>query len=184
MFNISFAFHVRIILWGLILGIIANTANATIMPILEVDSSLYAIADFDLVDPGNELRIDYFVRNISTFDDPGNAFENIEINAGTNQGVYDASVPDGWEAIFYESKSRFHTADFEHYIYPGETEPTEFALFYSNPEMTIGLSQAMNPLGIWSDTVLVKIGAVPEPSTIALFSLGILCLRKRRKISR
>ncbi len=154
-------------------------ANATLMPILEVDSSLYTIADFDLVDPGNELRIDYFVRNISTFDDPGNAFENIEINAGTNHGVYDALIPAGWEAIFYEDKTRFHTADFEHYIYPGEVEPIEFSLFYSNPEITIGLSQAMNPLGIWSDTVLVKIGVIPEPSTIALLGLGLVCIRKK-----
>lgn len=120
--------------------------------------------------------------HISTFEDPGNAFENIEINAGINQGVYDALIPAGWEAIFYENKTRFHTADFEHYIYPGETEPTEFSVFYSNPEITIGLAQAMNALGIWSDTVLVKIGVIPEPSTIVLLSLGILCLRKKGKV--
>ena len=162
-----------------IVFVLGAVANATIMPILEVDSSLYTIADFDVVDPGNELRIDYFVRNISTFEDPGNAFENIEINAGTNHGVYDALVPTGWEAIFYEDKTRFHTADFEYYIYPGEVEPVEFSLFYSNPEITIGLSQAMNPLGIWSDTVLVKIGVIPEPSTIALLGLGVFYLRKR-----
>ena len=172
--KISFKFFIYTILEGFVLGAIVNTAHATLMPILEVDSSLYAIADFDIVGLGNELRIDYFVRNISTFAEPGNAFENIEIYAGINQGVYDALVPTGWEAVFYEDKTRFHTG--YNYIYPDEPEPTLFSLFYSNTELTIGLSQAMNPLGIWSDTVLVKIGNVPEPSVIILFSMGMLCL--------
>ena len=159
MLKISFGF---LVLAGLVFGSATNTAYATLMPILEVDSSQYTVADFNSAHLGNELRIDYFVKNVSTFTDPGNAFENIEINAGINQGVYDALVPVGWEAIFYEDKTRFHTSDFEYYIYPGETEPVEFSLFYSNPQITIGLSCAMNPLGIWSDTVSVLTADVPE----------------------
>jgi len=172
-FKISFAFLVSI---GLLLGIIAGTVNATLMPILEVDSSQYAIADFDLTNPGDELRIDYFVKNVSTFTDPGNAFKNVEISAGTNHGAYDTQVPEGWEVIFYEDKTRFHTADSLYYIYPDETESTLFSLFYSNITITTGQSQAGTPLGLWTDPVLVN---VPEPSTILLLGLAALCLRKK-----
>lgn len=166
-----------------VLTTMTNVASATIMPILEVDSSQYTISDFDFTDPGNELKIDYFVKNVSTFTDPGNAFENIEINAGTNQGVYDALVPAGWEAILYEDKTRFHTSDFLYYIYPGETEPVEFSLYYSTPQLTAGQSQAMSPLGFWSDTVPALTADVPEPSMIALLGFGIFYLRKRKRIS-
>lgn len=168
------------ILLGLfiLLGIVTEPLHATIMPIIEVDSSQYAIADFDLANPGDELRIDYFVKNVSTFTDPGNAFKNIEVNAGTNQGAYDASVPAGWEVIFYEDKTRFHTSNSLYYIYPGETEPTLFSLLYSNTNITTGQSQAMTPLGLWTDPVSVNI-VIPEPSTILLLALAALCLRRK-----
>ena len=161
--------------------ILATTANATIMPMLDVDSSQYTISDLDLTDPGDELKIDYFIKNVSTFTDPGNAFKNIEINAGTNQGVYEALIPQGWETIFYEDKTRFHTADPLYYIYPDEIEPVLFSLLYSDTTITLGQSQAMTPLGLWTDPVAVLTADVPEPSTIALVALGALCLRKKQK---
>ena len=163
--------------------ILATTANATTMPILDVDSSQYTIADLDLTDSGDELKIDYFVKNISTFTDPGNAFKNIEITAGTNQGVYDALIPQGWETIFYEDKTRFHTADPLYYIYPDDIEPVLFSLLYSDTIITLGQSQAMTPLGLWTDPVSVLTADVPEPSAIALLALGISCLGKRKKIN-
>lgn len=173
MLKISFGFFVLV---GLVFGSATNTADATLMPILEVDSSQYTIADFDSSHPGNELKIDYFVKNVSTFADPGNAFKNIEINAGTSQGVYEAQMPEGWEAIFYEDKMRFHTSDSLYYIYPGETDPTLFSLLYSNTNITTGQSQAITPLGLWTDPVSVN---VPEPSTILLLGLAALCLRRK-----
>lgn len=169
------------VLVGFVLGIVAETANATLMPIIEVDSSQYAIADFNSSHLGNELRIDYFVKNVSTFTDPGNAFKNVEISAGTNNGAYDAQVSEGWEVIFYEDKTRFHTADSLYYIYPGETEPTLFSLFYSNTTITTGQSEAMTPLGLWTDPVSVNIAEIPEPSTITLLGVGTLCLGRRKK---
>ena len=177
--KISFVFITCIFAIELIL---ATTANATTMPILDVDSSQYTIADFDLIDPGDELKIDYFVENVSTFTDPGNAFKNIEINAGTNQGVYEALIPLGWETIFYEDKTRFHTADPLYYIYPDDIEPVLFSLLYSDTIITLGQSQAMTPFGIWTDPVAVLTADVPEPSTIALITLGTLCLGRRKKI--
>ncbi len=182
-FRISFGFWKCIILAGFILGVATNAAKATLMPILDVNSSQYTIADLDLTDPGDELKIDYFVKNVSTFTDPGNAFKNIEIDAGTNQGVYEASIPQGWETIFYEDKTRFHTADHLYYIYPDEIEPVLFSLLYSDTTRTLGQSQAMTPLGLWTDPVPVLTANVPEPSTITLVALGTLCLGRRKKIN-
>lgn len=176
-FKISFGF---LILIGFVFEVAVGTANATLMPILEVDSSQYTVADFNSAHIGNELKIDYFVKNVSTFADPGNAFKNVEISAGTNHGAYDAEVPVGWEVIFYEDKTRFHTADSLYYIYPGETEPTLFSLFYSNTTITTGQSQAGTPLGLWTDPVSVNIADIPEPSTIVLLGLAAFCLRKRK----
>jgi hypothetical protein len=176
--RISFSFFA---LAGLVFAVAIDTANATLMPILEVNSSQYAVADFNTAHIGNELRIDYFVKNVSTFTDPGNAFKNIEISAGTNNGAYDAQLPDGWEVIFYEDKTRFHTSNSSYYIYPGETAPTLFSLFYTNTTMTTGQSQAGTPLGLWSDPVSANIADVPEPSTITLLSLGAFCFRKRKR---
>ena len=175
MLKISFGF---LVLAGLVFGSATNTAYATLMPILEVDSSQYTVADFNSAHLGNELRIDYFVKNVSTFADQGNAFKNVEISAGTNNGAYDAQVPEGWDVIFYEDKTRFHTADSLYYIYPDETESTLFSLFYSNITITTGQSQAGTPLGLWSDPVSVNIADIPEPSTIALLGIAAFCLRK------
>jgi hypothetical protein len=178
MCRISFGFIVSMVF---VFGIAIETTNATLMPVLEVDSSQYTMEDFNPVHIGNELRIDYFAKNVSTFTDPGNAFKNIEISAGTNNGAYDAQLPDGWEVIFYENKTRFHTSNSSYYIYPSETEPTLFSLFYFNTTMTTGQSQAGTPLGLWSDSVSVNIAVVPEPSTIVLLSLGAFCFRKRKR---
>ncbi len=158
---------------------------AVVVPVIglpisvEIDSSQYYIADFDLSDFGDELQIDYLVTNTSSFDDPSNAFKTIEISAGVSNTVYEALAPLGWTASIFEDKTVFSTNDSLSYIYPGDIPAVSFSLFYENIEMTIGQGLAMTPLGLWTETVPVTI-AVPEPLAIMLLSTGILLFRKKK----
>ena len=170
-FNTLRDFYSDVVLAVLAVAILA-VVPATALPIsVEIDSSQYSISDFDSSYLGNEMRIDYLVKNTSSFSDPSNAFKTIEISAGTGNTVYEALVPQGWTASIYEDRTVFSTGDHLSYIYPDQTEAISFSLFYENTDMITGDGQAMTPLGLWTDTVPVTI-AIPEPLTIALFGFG------------
>lgn len=132
-----------------------------------------AIANWNPLNPGDELRVSYNVQNQS---DPGDANNLIQfsINAGSNHGVYNASAPSGW-TIAYNNDSTIFSGNGD-YIPP--SGGATFRLFSYNTNTTTGTATAVSD-GFTSDPFIpfpdekeVPIPVIPEPMTIVLMILG------------
>ena len=157
--------------------LMANTGYSALIT-MEIDSSS-SISDFDLSHTGDELRINYTIKNSTQngyFDD---ALYRIIIPAGTDQTIYAVQVPDPWVAVITSNQIELYTFNGYEAIQCGESKL--FSVFAHNQGQAMEEIQAMTSIGDWAvpEFAYVPNGQVPEPATLCLL-IGGICLLKRR----
>lgn len=153
-----------------------NVAKATLVP-MNVNSSYTRFTELDSSNPGLERKFDYQVTNngdLSNLDRTRykDSMEKFEVSAGTNQGVYSAAVPIGWNWEIQADKTIFSSPDYTTDLYPSTTE--KFSIFSSYSGLSQGNADAVSYKSGNFEAKSVNIPTIPEPSTIALLMSGLV----------
>ncbi|MBI9018777.1 MAG: PEP-CTERM sorting domain-containing protein [Phycisphaerae bacterium] len=155
----------------------AGMINAALIEINITTTS--NIADFDLSEPGSELKIDYLVKNTTQSENLDDAIYRILIPAGINQSIYSVHVPDNWVALVRSDEIELYTLNSYEDILCGETK--SFTIYAKNTMTEQAQIQAMTSIGDWAAPVNADIptGQVPEPTTLLLLASGAYLMKRR-----
>jgi len=161
----------------LIALLIVPTASAALIT-MDIDA-VCSVSDYDLIDSGDELRIEYLISNTTQSENSDDALYRILIPAGINQSIYSVHVPEHWVALVHSDNIELYTLNSSEDILCGETK--SFTIYARNAGKEEAEIQAMTSIGDWAIPVnaFVPNGQIPEPATILLLACGAFVLGKR-----
>lgn len=136
-----------------------------------------SLGEYNLSNPGAELMLVYTVENNSDPDD-GNNMVSVTVNAGANQGVYNAVAP-GWSIEYGVDYTKFYNNT----ITPDNSGT--FTLYSTQNQTQQGTAIATagnygNPVEFPPIGGLPVTVPVPEPGTTALVLTGVATLLRKK----
>ncbi len=157
--------------------LMVSTANAALIT-MDIDA-VCSISDYDPLDSGDELKIEYLATNTTQSTNPDDSLYRILIPAGTNQSVYSVHVPEHWVALVSSDQIELYTLNRSYTIQCGQT--ISFSVWAQNPGKDAATIESMTSIGDWAIPVEASVpnGHVPEPATIVLLACGVYMFRKR-----